>query len=59
MTDEILSRDSCKHFCYKCGHMTKDQQTELVFNDIGTAYCSIEDETISAKHTCKNWTRCR
>ena len=55
---EILSRDPCKHYCYRCGNMRKDQITELVCN-FGTAYCALEDKTVSAKSTCKNWTRRR
>jgi len=55
---QMISVDNIAHFCYKCGNLTKDQRKELIFN-LGTAYCSLKDETVRAKHTCKNWTRCK
>jgi hypothetical protein len=55
---EMLSVDRIAHYCYKCGNLREEQRMELVYN-LGTAYYVLEDKTVSAKSTCKNWTRRR
>jgi len=55
---QMLPADKTAHFCYKCGNLTTNERFELVMTG-GVIYCSIADTDVSAKHTCKNWARCR
>ena len=55
---QMIPVDNITHFCYKCGNLTTNEQFELLMTG-GVIYCNIADKDVSAKHTCKNWTRCK